>query len=43
MITSPTRSLAREARKAIMYLGVKTERRPYKDKRVPVIWPMKGG
>ncbi len=43
LITSSTRSLAREARKATMYLGVKTERRTYKDKRFPMIWPMKGG
>ena len=40
LITSPTRSLAREAGKAIMYLGVKTEREPYKDKKGPVDWPM---
>lgn len=43
LITSPTRSLAREARKAIMYLGVKTEREAYKDKREPVDWPMGPG
>lgn len=35
LITSPTRSLAREARKAIMYFGVKTERRDIQRQESP--------
>lgn len=35
LITSPTRSLTREARKAIMYFGVKTERRDIQRQESP--------